>query len=475
MPQHIPDRLWRVRFVALGIGAVIVMAVVALPWYGMHGVEQESRTSTALTAYLGQLDHAARAVAGVGSVALREYEQERTPDARERLHEARAEARTTLTALERSAGGPHFPFSDAEARYLAAARAFLGLTEDREGWIAAGHTPAAYPRTRDYLGAQTETLQTHAEITRAVTGDAVAASAREADAITRARGFVIVSAAIALAGFAAFGWIEMRAGRRDLAATQARATYLEQVAESRADLVNLASHELRNPLTVMTLTAEALQRSAARRGDEQLASLAGSGVTAARRAEALVAELLDLSRLDADRLDLTLQPVPVHTAIEDALRLTAETRGARPVRVSGDAGLAVTADPGRFGIIVRNLVDNAFKYSPDGSPVTVTTSIRGNTAVVAVEDQGPGVRPGDAERVFSRFERLAPTKHIGGIGIGLHLSRELARRMGGDVQVRASESGGGCFELSLPLAAPPAGPRGSDARQPIQTSGTVTA
>jgi signal transduction histidine kinase len=101
---------------------------------------------------------------------------------------------------------------------------------------------------------------------------------------------------------------------------------------------------------------------------------------------------------------------------------------------------------------VSNLVANAIKYSPDDEPVDVTISTEGDDVIVAVTDRGPGIAPDAQERIFERFERLEETRKQTGTGLGLYITRRLARAMGGDVTVSSMPGAGSTFLLRLPLA-----------------------
>ncbi len=236
-----------------------------------------------------------------------------------------------------------------------------------------------------------------------------------------------------------------------------RAVYAEQTALHRGDLVDLASHELRNPLAILSLAAEMLEAEASVLGELSLQESAAAARAAAGRAEALVSELLDLSRMDAQRLHLALGPVRLEPAIDDAIALTSSHWGDRPVNRTGPAlgeGLVI-ADPGRLDIVLRNMVDNAFKYSPEGTPVSIAVEAeRDDEVAVTVSDEGPGIPVADRTAVFDRFRRGEATANVGGLGIGLHLSRELARRMGGELTLLPGALGQGArFRLVLRAAA----------------------
>ncbi len=228
-----------------------------------------------------------------------------------------------------------------------------------------------------------------------------------------------------------------------------RLAVAEQTAEARTQMVSLASHELRNPLAIVSLSAQMLEIEAEATGNADFIQMAHDTRTAAARADSLVAELLDLSRIDAGRLHLRLEPVNLSALLDPAIDATRLHRGPRKFECRGlDSDLQVLADPARVSIILRNLVDNAVKYSPEGS--TVLVEVRNNTGAVTVDviDQGPGVAEDEHERIFERFQRSERTLHIDGVGIGLYLSRELARRMKGDLKVIPTSTGAQ-FRLSL--------------------------
>ena len=239
-------------------------------------------------------------------------------------------------------------------------------------------------------------------------------------------------------------------GLRRLRSLRGRLQVAEELSEAREEMVNLASHELRNPLSIISLSAEMLESQAEATGDQDLAESAREVHVAALRADALVAELLDLSRLDANRLRLNLKPVALRPILRDAIEVTSRHRGSRAVEVSMATAVTdvVVADDARLAIVLRNLVDNAFKYSLAGTPVNVNIERNGNQTEIDVYDRGPGVPKGESDAVFSRFNRLQQTSHVGGVGIGMYLSRELARRMGGELRAFDGEARGH-FRLTL--------------------------
>ncbi|MBS3941130.1 MAG: HAMP domain-containing histidine kinase [Actinobacteria bacterium] len=131
--------------------------------------------------------------------------------------------------------------------------------------------------------------------------------------------------------------------------------------------------------------------------------------------------------------------------------LSRSTLGDHPSSVTAGPTVLAPVDPDQIRQILFNLLSNAAKFSPAGREIVVDVDARGDRAVVQVRDRGDGVAPDDAERIFERYERAA--EGIPGAGIGLHLSRRIARAHGGDLYLVPAEEEGAVFELVLPLAA----------------------
>ena len=165
-----------------------------------------------------------------------------------------------------------------------------------------------------------------------------------------------------------------------------------------------------------------------------------------------VDDLLVLASLDEGRLELALEPLDLHDVVARAvasLDLLARTRGVS-LSVEGPAAMAF-GDAERLGHAVRNLVENAIKFSPEGGDVVVTTWAADGEVGVTVCDQGPGVALDVRERIFDRFFRADPsrTRATGGGGLGLAIAREIALAHAGRVWVDAAGARGSAFSLAL--------------------------
>jgi signal transduction histidine kinase len=231
---------------------------------------------------------------------------------------------------------------------------------------------------------------------------------------------------------------------------------LAAVERTKSQFLNLASHELRSPLGVINGYLSMLEQGS-------LGQLEESGVRAIEVIKAktlemslLVAQMLDAARLEdgrlglkRDRLDLRLVAVDamqvVRPVASSAHELTLETP-ADEVMVFGDADRIIT--------IISNLLENAIKYSPEGGKIQCIVSVVDGEARLQVIDHGVGIAASELPRLFNRFERIQnqKTTHVSGAGIGLYLSRELARQHGGDIRVESEPGAGSTFILALPLA-----------------------
>jgi signal transduction histidine kinase len=230
---------------------------------------------------------------------------------------------------------------------------------------------------------------------------------------------------------------------------------LQQQEEARRAFVATASHELRTPLASLDGMLELLDDDL-RSGDPDLGdarSLLERARTQSRRLARLAADLLDLSRLDA-QVELRSEPVELgelSRAVLAEFELGTEERGI--VSTLDDAAGQVWArgDPGGIARIVRILLDNAVRVSPQGGAVTVQLR-NGESASLSVRDEGPGVADEEREVIFERFQRGRETGGNAGFGLGLAIGRELAERMGGELMLERTDVPGARFTLRLPLA-----------------------
>lgn len=243
---------------------------------------------------------------------------------------------------------------------------------------------------------------------------------------------------------------------------------LEQVDRQRRDLIANVSHELRTPLTAMCALLENLADGVSEPDPATL----HSALAQAERLSALVADLLDLSRVDAGAAQLRLQPVPVRQLLESAA--DEFQYGERDVEITvtvDPPDLAVKADPARLKQLVANLVDNSTRHSPAGGTVSIRATATDAGWLLEVADEGPGVEPGSRDRAFERFGTLAETEGGGGTGLGLAIARWVTDLHGGTIGFVDPEPGrtGARVRAALPSTpdrAPVAAPKETPVPQP---------
>jgi signal transduction histidine kinase len=228
----------------------------------------------------------------------------------------------------------------------------------------------------------------------------------------------------------------------------------QEAIRARDDFLSVASHELKTPLTPLHLKLQMLQREARAGGAipaERVAATAAAADAQVRKLASLTAELLDVARIRAGRLQLSLEEVDlVALAREVVARHQPQAAQAGcTVEVDGPPSLTGTWDRMRLDQVVTNLLTNALKYGA-GRPVSVRVEAVDGRARLSVQDAGIGVAPEDQARIFGRFERAVSERHYGGLGLGLFIARQIAEALGGSLQVSSVPGQGATFTVDLP-------------------------
>jgi signal transduction histidine kinase/CHASE1-domain containing sensor protein len=218
----------------------------------------------------------------------------------------------------------------------------------------------------------------------------------------------------------------------------------------RDEFLSIASHELKTPLTSLTLQSESLRASAARATPEGVARKADAIRRNVDRLSRLVATLLDLSRITAGRLDIHREDVDLVEVVTDVIARFEEEARRAGCELRLDAPVPVTGhwDRLRLDQVVTNLVANAVKYGP-GKPVDVRVEKRLDNARLTIRDQGIGISDVDQKRIFERFERAVSDRNYGGFGLGLWIVRRIIEAMGGTIHVESSPGEGATFTVEL--------------------------
>lgn len=227
----------------------------------------------------------------------------------------------------------------------------------------------------------------------------------------------------------------------------------------KSALLASVSHELRTPLAAIRVAATALQRSDVWADDAGREDLLRTVDEEAERLNRVIANLLCMSRIEAGALALDRHPCEVETLVWEGMRQAGLQPERRRVRLHLPEGLPeVDAEPGLAGLALANLMSNAVKYAPGASTVEIGARLArgGGLVAVWVDDRGPGIPPGEAERIFERFYRGPVARGSRGAppgtGLGLSIARALVEAHGGRLWVEARPGGGSRFTATWPVA-----------------------
>jgi two-component system phosphate regulon sensor histidine kinase PhoR len=213
------------------------------------------------------------------------------------------------------------------------------------------------------------------------------------------------------------------------------------------------SHELRTPVASVRSAAETLRR-AIETQPEAASEFVEIIERNAERLHQLIEDLLDLSRIESREFKLDIQSVELADVVERVLsifRAPAEAKGVRLRSALGAGPVRVRADPRAVEQVLTNLVENAVKYCPAGTQVTVVARQAGSSVRVSVEDTGPGIEARHLPRIFERFYRADPgrSRELGGTGLGLSIVKHLVEAMDGQVSVDSTPGKGSRFSFTV--------------------------
>jgi signal transduction histidine kinase len=231
---------------------------------------------------------------------------------------------------------------------------------------------------------------------------------------------------------------------------------LEAASRHKSEFLANMSHELRTPLNAVIGFSEVLTErmfgDLNEKQDEYLRDIYASG----QHLLSLINDILDLSKIEAGRMELELADFDLPAAIDNALILVRERAGRRDIALRqsiGDGVGARRADERKVKQVLLNLLSNALKFTPEGGRVEVAAAVRDTTVEVSVADTGVGIAPEDQEAVFEEFRQVGTAaKKIEGTGLGLALSRKFVELHGGRIWVASQLGEGATFTFSLPLA-----------------------
>lgn len=232
--------------------------------------------------------------------------------------------------------------------------------------------------------------------------------------------------------------------------------------EARQEFLGIVSHELKTPVAVMRAYTELLLRRAEKAGRSGEIDVLRRMSDQSERMLLMIDQLLDSRRLEAGLLTLEVGHFDLSELARKVAHDVEVTARSHRITVETPGRATIRADRRRIEEVITNLLDNAVKYSPPGSTIRVKVEREDvgaptESVVLSVSDEGPGITMEDQARVFERFYQAPRRLHKGrtGLGLGLYISRELARRHGGDIWLRSEGGRGATFFVRLPVAGPP--------------------
>lgn len=241
-------------------------------------------------------------------------------------------------------------------------------------------------------------------------------------------------------------------------ADEARAAALRAKAEEmRSSLLSAVSHDLRTPLATITGSASTLRDGNGLLDTQTQEELLDSICDEAERLEKLVANLLDMTRLDSGAIELKREWVPLEELVGSALTRLEKKLGDRVVNIAlPEQQSLVSVDPVLFEQLLNNLIENAIKYTPQDSPIEISAKLSPRQLDLEVADRGPGLAAGSEARIFEKFVRGSHSG-IAGVGLGLPICKGIVEAHGGRLWAENRTGGGALFHVMLPLIsdAPP--------------------
>jgi light-regulated signal transduction histidine kinase (bacteriophytochrome) len=226
---------------------------------------------------------------------------------------------------------------------------------------------------------------------------------------------------------------------------------------ARDEVLAIVSHDLRNPLGVVQMDAAAL-KTWEFPGDKDVTSELRASADRILRSvglmSTLIADLLDMAKIDAGHLDLRKQPETSRALIDDVLSILEPLANAKQITIEKELTEAppVNADRDRIFYVLSNIIGNAIKYTPEGGTITLRTERRRGELLIIVDDTGPGIPPEELAQVFDRYRRGRGSQE--GAGLGLYIAKGIVLAHGGTIWAEAAAGGGSRFCLTLPLATP---------------------
>lgn len=230
-------------------------------------------------------------------------------------------------------------------------------------------------------------------------------------------------------------------------------TERKELERRKDEFISMASHELKTPITSMKIFTEILQKIFEKNKNRQTTRYLSRIDEQIDRLTNLVNDLLDVSRIQSEKLSLRKEWFSLRKLIRETVEIFQATTETHKIILRGQMRERVFSDKGRISQVLVNLLSNAVDYSPKDSKIIVTIKPRKNEAFVSIKDYGPGIAKKHQEKIFDPFYRISETgvKNRPGLGMGLYIAASIIKHHGGELRVKSIEGQGSTFYFMIPI------------------------
>lgn len=234
---------------------------------------------------------------------------------------------------------------------------------------------------------------------------------------------------------------------------------MEEAVRAREELVAMVSHDLKNPVAAVMLSATVIERHTPEDASGNAVRRATQNIRrSAERMQGLIGDLLDMAKIDAGRLQVTPTAQDASAILDEGIDLHALLSNGRAIRIvheEEESPLPLRCDRGRVLQVLSNLIGNALRYTPDGGTIALSAHRDGDDVVFSVRDEGPGIAEEAKARLFERFWRAEHERSREGAGLGLYIVKGIVEAHGGRIWVESTLGHGSTFRFALPIDGPP--------------------
>lgn len=225
--------------------------------------------------------------------------------------------------------------------------------------------------------------------------------------------------------------------------------------ERKDDFVNMASHELKTPITSIKIYLNSLQKQLNENGDPKSLSLVNRLHDQTQRLQKLVNDLLDVSRLQTGVLTIAKDEVKLHELVKEVVDILRTSTKHENIKIAKNDQILIYADKLRLYQVLTNVLSNAIKYTPESGKIVVSLKKNGKNALVTIKDSGIGIAKEEHRKIFQRLYRVGEEKErtFPGFGMGLYIVQEIIKKHRGKIWVESEKGKGTTFSISLPLTA----------------------